>query len=181
MFIDAYFGEMRTVTRQLSDTNAFGRSSRGFVKEGYEVLRNIYGLCADTPKAKIYPGIPEHINSYGQGKYHYVTGSASWLLMTLLTQVYGVRGEMGDLILDPKLTKEQFDNGVASVTTTFAGKKLEIVFEDPGEKEFGEYAVQAVSCNDLALPFEAQGNAAKIKRQLFRDMARHSVLKVRLG
>lgn len=99
--------------------------TRGYVKEGYEVLKNIYGLCTDTTHAKIYPGIPEYINNYGQGKYHYVTGSASWLLMTLLTQIYGLRGDLGDWVLEPKLMQEQFDsNGIASVTTTFAGKPL---------------------------------------------------------
>ncbi len=121
--------------------------SRGFVDAGYEVLKNIYGLCSDTPKAKIYPGIPEYINSYGQGKYHYVTGSASWMLMTLLTQVYGIRGDLGDLILDPKLKKEQFAEGEASVTTTFAGKKLNIVYRNPHGKDYGEYRIASIAIN----------------------------------
>ncbi len=121
--------------------------SRGFVSEGYEVLKNIYGLCSNTPKAKIYPGIPEYINSYGQGKYHYVTGSASWMLMTLLTQVYGVRGDLGDLILDPKLKKEQFAEGEACASTTFAGKKLHIVYRNPHGKDYGEYGIASITIN----------------------------------
>ena len=44
---------------------------RGFVHEGYEVLTNIYSLCSNTAKAKIYPGIPEYISHEGQiGRAH---------------------------------------------------------------------------------------------------------------
>ena len=140
--------------------------SRGFVKEGYEVLRNIYGLCSDTPHAKIYPGIPEYVNNYGQGKYHYVTGSASWMLMTLLTQVYGVRGDRGDLVLEPKLVKEQFaPDGTASVTTTFAGKDLKIIYKNPCKKDYGEYKIQTVQLNGFEIQPEHSNTMMRIPRK----------------
>lgn len=139
--------------------------SRGYVQEGYEVLRNIYGMCTDTPHAKIYPGIPEYINNYGQGKYHYVTGSASWMLMTLLTQVYGVRGDKGNLVLEPKLMKAQFDeNGVASVMTTFADKNLKVVYENQDGKEYGEYVIQSVLINGKQIPIVHKGHCFTIPK-----------------
>lgn len=42
--------------------------------------------------------------------YTYLTGSASWLLLTMVTEVFGVKGKLGDLLLQPKLVKEQFDS-----------------------------------------------------------------------
>lgn len=143
--------------------------SRGYVKEGYEVLRNIYGMCTDTPKAKIYPGIPEYINNYGQGKYHYVTGSASWMLMTLLTKVYGIYGKLGDLVLEPKLLKEQFDtDGNSSAMTTFAGKNLKVVYENKSGKEYGEYRIQSVLLNDGLIEAEIFESNAKISRNVIQ-------------
>ena len=32
----------------------------------------------------------------GRGAYAYLTGSASWLLLTLLTESFGVKGRLGD-------------------------------------------------------------------------------------
>ena len=70
---------------------AYALYKNGFVREGFEVLRSIYDMCMDTDKSKIYPGIPEYFDSLGQGMYHYLTGSASWLVLTELTQ--GRRGK----------------------------------------------------------------------------------------
>jgi len=72
---------------------AYALYKRGFAREGYDVLRSIYNMCADTGKSKIYPGIPEYFDSQGRGFYHYLTGAASWLILTQLTQVFGVRGQ----------------------------------------------------------------------------------------
>jgi len=127
-------------------TNALYR--RGFVREGYEVFSSIYRLCNDTEKAKIYPGIPEYISSEGRGMYHYLTGSASWMLMTMLTQIFGVRGESGDLVLEPKLVGEQFDpSGKASVKTYFGGKKIAIVYLNPKQLDHGVYRINSLAFN----------------------------------
>jgi len=84
--------------------------------------------------------------------YHYLTGAASWYMMTMITQVFGVRGEAGDLLLQPKLTAAQFDaEGSASVHVTFAGRRLEIRCQNPGRLEYGQYRVQKVLCGDAEL------------------------------
>ncbi|MFR8331610.1 MAG: hypothetical protein ACLU9S_03880 [Oscillospiraceae bacterium] len=31
----------------------------------------------------------------GRGMYHYLTGAASWFMLTMITEVFGVRGEAG--------------------------------------------------------------------------------------
>ena len=93
----------------------------------------MYRHCADFATSRIYPGLPEYISERGRGLYPWLTGSASWYLLTLLTEVFGVRGDLGDLILAPKLVAAQFDaDGEAAVRAQFAGRDLEVVYRNPG-------------------------------------------------
>ena len=95
--------------------------------------------------------------------YHYLTGAASWYLLTMLTEVFGVHGQAGDLVLEPKLLPEQFDEtGTASVCLTFAGRELEVVYHNPQRLDYGRYKLAAASCNGEAL--EKRGNAALLSR-----------------
>lgn len=104
---------------------AYALYSRGFAEEGWRVLENLYDQCADFARSKILPGIPEYFDERGQGMYPYLTGSGSWLLLTLQTQVFGVRGKNGDLMLEPKLLPCHFDpEGIAEISCTSAGHKL---------------------------------------------------------
>ncbi len=122
---------------------------RNFVKEGYKVWNSLYQHCLDFNKSRIYPGVPEYINERGRGLYSFLTGSASWLLLTMVTEVFGVKGYYGDLKLEPKLLKEQFDrNGVATIGVTFAGKQLEIEYLNSKLLEYGDYQIKRFSIND---------------------------------
>jgi len=99
--------------------------SRGFDKEGYKALNSLYEQSKNTNLSKLYPGIPEYFNLKGRGLYHYLTGAASWYLYTVLSEMFGVKGDYGDLVINTKLQPDQFDeNGVAKAHFEFAGKKL---------------------------------------------------------
>lgn len=145
-----------------------GLYRRGYVREAYEVFSTIYRLANDTEKAKIYPGIPEYISSEGQGKYHYLSGSASWLLMTVLTQMFGVRGECGDLVLQPRLVKEQFDpEGNASARAFFLGRRIEVTYRNPGHLDHCEYAIGRIELNGQLLAVNREdGNKVKVDKQV---------------
>ncbi len=118
---------------------------RGFAREGYKVMDFIYKLSTDFSKSRIYPGIPEYINQKGRGMYHYLTGAASWFLLTMLQEVYGVKGSYGALVLEPKLVKEQFcSQGEAAVETVFADRGLRIVYRNLGFKDYGHYRLGRV-------------------------------------
>lgn len=151
-------------------TNALYR--RGFVREGYEVFSSIYRLCNDTEKAKIYPGIPEYISHEGRGMYHYLTGSASWMLMTVLTQIYGVAGDLGDLVLSPKLVKEQFDKeGKAQASAFFAGKRLAVTYSNPQKLDYADYQVKSVKVNGKDVRFQSPTpKSAKILKKDFPSL-----------
>lgn len=126
---------------------------RGFVKEGWKALKTLADTAQNFPVSRIYPGIPEYFRADGRGMYSYLTGAASWLMLTMITEVFGVRGKAGDLLLQPKLLAQQFDERqTASVSIPFAGKSLKIRYENPLGKDFGSYVIGSVSCDGEELP-----------------------------
>ncbi|WP_018753317.1 GH36-type glycosyl hydrolase domain-containing protein [Paenibacillus sanguinis] len=154
---------------------------RGFVKAGKEVLDSVYRLSTDFPNSRMYPGVPEYINERGRGMYTYLTGSASWLLLTLLTEVYGVRGYYGDLCIEPKLTKEQFDaNGEASVVTSFADRKLHIVFHNPEGKDYGDYKLKGAALGNKPLSCKMQGQGCVIPRRELAALSDKAVHRIEI-
>ncbi len=140
---------------------------RGYAKEAFKVLNTLYTHCADFEKSRIYPGIPEYINEKGRGMYHYLTGSASWLILTVLTEMFGVKGELGNLKLEPKLLKEQFDNQQnIAVKTLFAGKNITVNYHNPEGLEYGTYKIEQVLINAIPINTDAQINEVIILRNI---------------
>lgn len=127
----------------------------GFVREGYKALQTLAETAMDFETSRIYPGIPEYFNAEGRGLYHYLTGAASWYMLTFITQVFGVRGELGQLVIEPKLVREQFDSsGKARISLRFSGKAYEITLQNPECLDYGRYEIAAASCNGKALRAE---------------------------
>ncbi len=121
---------------------------RGFVKEGYKALQTLADTAMNFEVSKIYPGIPEYFSGDGRGMYHYLTGAASWYMLTVITEVFGVHGEIGELVISPKLIKEQFDSeGNAGLWIWFADKKFHIVFKNPGKLTYGDYSIKRAICD----------------------------------
>lgn len=121
---------------------------RGFAKEGYKVIRSLYDHTGNVEKSRIYPGVPEYIDPKGRGVYHYLTGAASWLLLTVLTEMFGIKGEYGNLRLEPKLLREQFNqDNEAAAHFEFGGKRILVRYLNPDKKDCGEYAVREVIMN----------------------------------
>lgn len=144
---------------------------RGFIHDGYEVLSSLYNLCNDFDKARIYPGIPEYINEKRRGMYHYLTGSASWLLLTVLTEVFGVRGRLGDLLLEPKLVRSQFNAaGQARVHTLFAGRALDVVYTNARSLDAGAYRPTQITVNGTPVSFRLNGHAALVDRSVLTGL-----------
>jgi cellobiose phosphorylase len=154
---------------------------RGFVKEGYKAINSLYCHCSDFEKSKIYPGIPEYIGSNGRGLYHYLTGSASWLLLTVLTEMFGVKGNLGDLKLEPKLVSEQFDvNHQAAVELIFADRKLTIQYSNEKNKEYGDYSIGRITLDGALCECEANINIIKRSRIEALDSEKEHVVLVEL-
>ena len=125
---------------------------RGFAKEGFKALYSLYDLAMNFEVSRIYPGVPEYFNGDGRGLYNYLTGAASWYLMTVVTESFGVRGNAGDLCIEPKLLLQQFDEkGEATILLPFRGKNFEVVYKNGAKKDFGAYEIGGVSIDGEAL------------------------------
>ena len=123
---------------------------RGRVQEGAKALNALYRAAMHFDRSRIYPGIPEYFNNDGRGLYHYLTGAASWIMLTYVTEVFGVRGRNGELVVEPRLLKAQFDaKGEAAIRLQFAGRALEVVFVNNDGLDYGEYAVTAASADGV--------------------------------
>jgi len=122
---------------------------RGFAKEGWKALKTLADTALNFETSRIYPGIPEYFRADGRGVYHYLTGAASWYMLTMVTEAFGVHGKAGDLVLYPKLLAEQFDdNGRASITVQFADKTFHIHYDNPNQKDFGKYIIKKAVCDN---------------------------------
>jgi cellobiose phosphorylase len=159
---------------------AAGLYQRGFARAGYLVLQSIYRMAFNTKRSKIYPGIPEYFDGEGRGMYHYLTGSASWLVLTQLTQVFGVRGSRGNLMLCPQLVKEEFNTkGIASVSCQFAGKRLSVEYHNPLKLDAGQYAIKEILIDGKSSAFKLETkNRACIQRSA---IPKDALIKVTLG
>jgi cellobiose phosphorylase len=153
---------------------------RSFARQGYQVLRSIYQMANDGSRSKIYPGVPEYFDSEGRGMYHYLTGSASWLVLTQLIHAFGVRGFRGDLMLAPQLVKEEFnDKAIASVSCQFAGRRLTVEYHNPMKLDAGQYAIKEIVMNgrSLAVKHVARDKALVPRTAITKD----ALIKVILG
>ncbi|MCR4588888.1 MAG: cellobiose phosphorylase [Lachnospiraceae bacterium] len=129
---------------------------RGFVKEGYKALDALYRQSMNQQVSKIYPGLPEYFGYKGRGLYHYLTGSASWYLMTVMNRMFGVRGVDGDLCLEPGLLRKQFHAGhTARISCRFGEIRWKITYENPEDKEYGDYGIREVYLDEEKLSAES--------------------------
>ena len=138
---------------------------RGFVREGYRALQSLADTALDFQTSRIFPGIPEYFNADGRGMYHYLTGAASWYMLTVITEMFGVHGEGGDLVITPKLVREQFDErGEAAIDFSFAGKQFHAVIVNPAGKDFGAYrAPRTVLSREEISSLPESGNTIRVE------------------
>ena len=149
---------------------------RGYAKEGYKVLQTLLNTAMNFEVSKMYPGIPEYFDNDGRGLYAYLTGAASWYMLTMITEVFGVKGELGNLVIAPALMPEQFDeNGKAVLELEFAEKKFKITISNPQKKEISK--ITAASCGEISLTQLEDKKVCleKKKIQLLSKNERHEI------
>ncbi|MDD5130540.1 MAG: cellobiose phosphorylase [Candidatus Omnitrophica bacterium] len=127
---------------------AYALYKQGYASSGWKALNSLYALAANTGLSKIYPCLPEYFDRSGRGMYAYLTGSASWFILTILTQVFGVRGQDGDLIIEPKLNAEHFrKSSSTSIKRVFAGRRIKVEFINSRKLDYGKYKITKVLLN----------------------------------
>lgn len=156
--------------------------SRGFAKEGFKAMKTLANQSMDFEHSRIYPGIPEYFGKDGRGLYHYLTGAASWYMLTVITRMFGVHGEYGDLVIEPKLLREQFDDhGKAAIQLKFADVSWNIELENPKKLEVGEYELREAFLDGN--PIALYGNRFVLHRQEIEtlDSLRNHKIVLRMG
>ena len=104
--------------------------------------------------------------------YPYLTGSASWYLLTMLTQVFGIKGSLGDLMLEPKLVRQQFNaDGRASAVTLFAGRRLRVVYQNPRGLDYGQYRIEELRVDGRPTELRRLRKAVVLPRELIAGLA----------
>ena len=159
---------------------AYGLYKRGFAKQGHDILQQVYRLAFQSETALIFPGIPSYFNKQDRGAYAYLTGSSSWLLLTYLTQVFGVKGEEGNLVIQPALMKDQFnEDGNAAVEFQFAGREIRVTYKNPGLFDVDNYAIRKVAINGSEYPYGQSGTSrALIHRTDLELLPQESTLNI---
>ena len=97
--------------------------------------------------SQVLAGIPEYFNDRGIGMYPYLTGSASWFLKLLRTEVFGIKLHLGKLTLEPKLKKEDFIDGKACITTYLFGKLTTFIYHNPKLLDYHMYHIHKIQVN----------------------------------
>ncbi|HHU28324.1 TPA: cellobiose phosphorylase [bacterium] len=149
---------------------AYSLIKRGFVKEGRDIIDGTFEYVKNIIKSKMYPGIPEYFDIKGRGVYTYLTGSASWVIITMINKIFGVKGYYGDLLLEPKLLKKDFENERCSLKVKISSKICNINYININDLDFGEYMIDSVIINKKKVDFKRHGEGVIINKEELRDV-----------
>ncbi len=151
---------------------------RNHAAQGYKSLEALFLASDNFGRSHIYPGIPEYFDTNGKGLYSYLTGSASWLMMTVICEMFGVKGKNGNLYLEPKLLKHQFDiSGKASIKVRFSEHDIMVEYLNSDMLDYGEYSVKDVVIDGMPYAYTENG----ISKAKIETLSSDSIISVFLG
>ncbi|MEJ2545175.1 MAG: hypothetical protein P8Y99_13995, partial [Calditrichaceae bacterium] len=149
----------------------YGLFKCGHIDEGHQILDDIFNLCIDSATARIYPGIPSYFEPGDHGRYMYLTASPAWLLITMVAQIFGVRGEKGLLCIHPKLKREQFSNGGQAIfISKFKGIPIQIIYQNQDRLNGDEYAIGKIllTGKDVTADYKIDQSKAMCDSETFK-------------
>jgi len=126
---------------------AYGLYQYNLVSYGREAFYTLLDRAMDT-ESRVVAGIPEYFTDRGIGMYPYLTGSASWMLKLLRSEIYGLSMHLGQLTFKPKLKATDFIKHKASITTYLFNKLTTVTYVNPKNLDFGFYKVASVIVDD---------------------------------
>lgn len=142
---------------------AYALYTRGETSAASQVMRLLHRAAVTFETSRMYPGLPEYFDPRGRGLYCYLTGSASWYLLTVVTQMFGVRGSWGDLVLDPQLERDQWHGGEAvAVSTCFRGRQIRVEYLNPEGSDAGAYRIARVLVNGAPVECAREGGSVRV-------------------
>jgi hypothetical protein len=95
--------------------------------------------------------------------------------------MFGVKGNLGDLGLEPKLVLEQFDeNQQAAVELIFADRKMTIQYSNTKNKEYGDYTIGRVTLDGIICEFESDQKVIRRNKIDILDQSKEHIVLVEL-
>jgi hypothetical protein len=83
--------------------------------------------------------------------------------MTLITEIYGVKGHKGMLMLEPKLSSNYFDSDNKShISTIFSTYKISVTYHNPDGLSYDNYCIKELKINDVNLDVDETTNKSLI-------------------
>ncbi len=125
---------------------AYGLYQYDLIDEGREAYMALLHRSQQRD-SNVLLGIPEYFTEKGIGKYSYLTGSASWMLKLLRTEVFGLQFHFGELRLKPKLSKADFIDGKAYIKTYIFNELREVIYYNPKGLNYGQYYIKEIKVN----------------------------------
>ena len=130
---------------------AYGLFEQGFPKKATEIIQETFLLSTNSEKSQIFPGVPSYFGPNDKGAYAYLTGSSTWLLLTVTTQLFGVKGIFGNLSIEPKLANEFYnEQGHASINFTFRGIRINLIYKISDQSESKGHQTSNITINGKA-------------------------------
>jgi len=159
-----------------------GLFHRNKLDAAYEMFHDIFKLSNDSGVSKTFPGIPSFYEPDNRGSYMYLTGSSTWIFLSLVTQVFGVRGEEGKLMINPKLSDWFFDqNNEAKITLNFLNQRIQVNYYNPNKMLLGQYKIKSITIDNRSV-FEGSERSYVIDSEDLKSLGRDLIyVQVNLG
>ncbi len=159
-----------------------GLFHRNQVDAGYEMFHDIFKLSNDSGVSKTFPGIPSFYEPDDRGSYMYLTGSSTWIFLSLVTQIFGVRGQAGKLLIHPKLSEWFFDQQQeAKIRLNFMKQRIQVCYNNPNNIPVGHYDIKSLTINGSVV-FEGSAPSVMIDSEDLKSLGRDLVyVQVNLG
>ena len=133
--------ENAAVFSHASAFNIVARCMLGRGKDAVDLFRRLLPMTKDPDQYQVEPYIysqfcagPAAGKDFGCGAYHWLTGTAAWMMRAMVDYIIGVHPELDGLRIQPAVDPKwkQF-----SIRRRFRGAVYEIEFENPGGRETG--------------------------------------------
>lgn len=156
---------------------AYALYSRQQTNLANEIIFDVFKLSTDSSKSKVFPGIPSYLEPGNRGAYAWLTGSSAWMVLSIASQMFGVRGEKGDLCIEPQLSLNLFnEEGKASIQFDFQGKRIRLQYFMKSILPVYEFKIGVVNINEIPIVSTQQKlhkyviSVDDIQRYCTRDM-----------
>ncbi len=147
----------------------YGLFKRDKLDYGHEMLQDILSISQNSSTAKTFPGIASFYEPDNRGAYMYLTGSSTWIFLSLLTQIFGIRGDKGDLLINPKLSDWFFDeDGKASAEFTFHQQRIKLTYNNKQQLTYNNFQILDVTI-DGKLFFSGKSDKVIIDQAYIRS------------